>query len=134
MKINETKKSGRVTRASINGVRNVLTVSGKEPGYHYRIVNDEGDRIAQMQERGYEIVTDQTVKVGERRVANPTQEGSPVMASVGGGKKAFVMRIPDEFYQEDKAAKAKYVDDMEGSMVRTAKEGNYGKLELSSST
>ena len=133
MKINETKKSGRVTRASINGNRNVLTVSGKEPGYFYRVVNDDGDRVAQMQERGYEIVTDPTVKVGERRVANPTQEGSPVMASVGGGKKAYVMRIKDEWKKEDDAAKAAYVDQTEQSMVRTAKEGNYGKLELSSS-
>ena len=132
MKINETKRTGRVTRASINGVRNVLTVSGKDPDYVYRIVNDDGDRVAQMQERGYEIVTDSTVTVGERRVANPTQEGSPVMASVGGGKKAYVMRIRKDWHGEDQAAKAAHVAQTEGAMQSSAKEGMYGKLELSS--
>ena len=132
MKINETKRTGRVTRASINGVRNVLTVSGKDPDYVYRIVNDDGDRVAQMQERGYEVVTDSTVTVGERRVANPTQEGSPVMASVGGGKKAYVMRIRKDWHSEDQAAKAAQVAQTEGAMQAAAKEGMYGKLELSS--
>ena len=132
MKINETKRTGRVTRASINGVRNVLTVSGKDPDYVYRIVNDDGDRVAQMQERGYEVVTDSTVTVGERRVANPTQEGSPVMASVGGGKKAYVMRIRKYWHSEDQAAKAAQVAQTEGAMQSSAKEGMYGKLELSS--
>lgn len=132
MKLNETKRAERVTRASINGVRNVLSVSGKEPGYQYRIVNDTGDRVAQMQERGYEIVTSQDVKVGERRVANPTQEGSPVQASVGGGVKAYVMRIRDDWYKEDQTAKAKHITDTEQAMVQSAREGNYGKLELSS--
>jgi hypothetical protein len=132
MKINETKRTGRVTRASINGVRNVLTVSGKDPDYVYRVVNDDGDRVAQMQERGYEIVTDNNVTVGERRVANPTQEGSPVMASVGGGKKAYVMRIRKDWHGEDQAAKAAQVAQTEGAMQSSAKEGMYGKLELSS--
>jgi hypothetical protein len=130
MKINETKRTGRVTRASINGVRNVLTVSGKDPDYVYRIVNDDGDRVAQMQERGYEVVTDSTVTVGERRVANPTQEGSPVMASVGGGKKAYVMRIRKDWHAEDQAAKAAHIAQTEGAMLASAKEGMYGKLEI----
>jgi len=132
MKINETKRTGRVTRASINGVRNVLTVSGKDPDYVYRVVNDDGDRVAQMQERGYEVVTDNNVSVGERRVANPTQEGSPVMASVGGGKKAYVMRIRKDWHQEDQDAKAAHVAKTEGAMQAAAQEGMYGKLELGS--
>ena len=32
------------------GSRNVLTVSGKDPDFVYRIVNDVGDRIAMFQE------------------------------------------------------------------------------------
>jgi hypothetical protein len=98
----------------------------------YRIVNDDGDRVAQMQERGYEVVTDSTTSVGERRVANPTQEGSPVMASVGGGKKAYVMRIRKDWHNEDQAAKAEHIDQMESAMKQSAKEGMYGKLELGS--
>ena len=132
MKLNETKRAERVTRASINGVRNVLNLSGKDPDYEYRIVNDTGDRVAQMQERGYEIVTDPKLKIGDRRVANPTQEGSPVMASVGGGMKAYAMRIRKDWYDEDQTAKAKQITETEVAMVKTAKEGYNGKLELSS--
>ena len=132
MKINE-KPTTRVTRASINGKRNVLTVSGKDSDYEYRIVNDSGDRVAMMQERGYEIVTDKNIKVGDRRVANPTQEGSPVQASVGGGEKAYVMRIRKDWYNEDEAAKAAQIAETEQAMKRDAKEGMYGKLEIGSS-
>ena len=131
MKINE-KPTTRVKRASINGTRNVLTVSGKDPNYEYRVVNDTGDRVAMMQERGYEVVTDKSVTVGERRIANPTQEGSPVQASVGGGTKAYVMRIRKDWYDEDQQAKAAQVAETEAAMKRDAKEGMYGKLEIGS--
>ena len=60
-----TKRKPR--RASINGTRNVLTVSGKEPGFEYRIVNDDGDRVSQFEEMGYEVVKDSGIKVGDRR-------------------------------------------------------------------
>jgi hypothetical protein len=118
-------------RANVNGTRNVLTVSGKEPGYQYRVVNDVGDRIAQFEEMGYEVVLDSKVTVGDRRVANPTKEGSPVQASVGGGMKGYVMRIRDEFYQEDRAAKDKHVDNIERGMIKEAREGaDYGKVSV----
>jgi len=120
MKLNRTQ---RVTRQSVNGSRNVLRVTGKEPGYEYRIVNDTGDRVAAMQERGYEIVSDQTVKIGDRRVANPTQEGSPVVASVGNGTKGYLMRIPKEFYDEDTAIRNQLVDETEKSIKRDAAAG-----------
>ncbi len=124
-----TKRKPR--RTIINGTRNVLTVSGKEPGFEYRIVNDEGDRISQFEERGYEIVKDQNIKVGDRRIANPTKEGSPIQVSVGGGTKAFVMRVPKEFYDEDRAAKDKHIDDLERGTLKEAREGaDYGKISV----
>jgi len=119
-------------RAAISGGRNVLTVQGKEPGFVYRIVNDEGDRVSQFEGMGYEIVTDSNIKVGDRRVANPTRSGSPNEVSVGGGKKAYVMRISQEFYDEDQAAKQAYVDETERGMKDDArKTADYGKLSIS---
>lgn len=81
----------RTRRTPINGTRNRLNVRGKEPGYVYRIVNDIDDRIQSLKEMGYEIVTDKDVTVGDKRIANPTQEGSPVKVSVGQGVQAYVM-------------------------------------------
>ncbi len=50
-------------RLSINGTRNVLTVSGKDPGFEYRVVNDDGDRVSQFEDMGYEVVKDSSIKV-----------------------------------------------------------------------
>ena len=47
----------KTVRTAINGRRNKLTITGKEPGFEYRVVNDDDNRIVELQERGYEIVT-----------------------------------------------------------------------------
>lgn len=125
-------KTERVRRSSVNGGRNVLRVEGKDPDFEYRVVNDTGDRIAQFEARGYEIVSDKTVKVGDRRVANPTAEGSPVQVSVGGGQKAYLMRIKKEWYEEDQKAKQETITETEQAMKRdSAKNADYGKIQIS---
>lgn len=118
-------------RNSINGTRNVLNISGKEPGFVYRVVNDVGDRIEQLKAIGYEVVEDSQVQVGDRRIANPTKEGSPVKVSVGGGVQGYVMRIKQEWYDEDKAKKDAHVDNIEKGLVRDAKEkSDYGNIKV----
>lgn len=122
----------RARRTPINGTRNRLNVRGQEPGFVYRIVNDVDDRVQTFQEMGYEIVTDKAVTVGDKRIANPTQEGSPVKVSVGQGIQGYVMRQKKEYYDEDQATKQRAVDELEGSMHKEAKgEGFYGKLKIS---
>jgi len=120
-----------VRRASINGTRNVLNISGKEPGFVYRVVNDVGDRIEQLKAIGYEIVEDSNVQVGDRRIANPTKEGSPVKVSVGGGTQGYVMRIKQEWYDEDRARKDAHVDEIEKGLVRDARDSaDFGKISV----
>lgn len=109
--------------------RSILGVKGKEPGYSYRIVNDVGDRIDSFKARGYEIVEDQTVQVGDRRVASPTKEGSPVQVSVGGGTKGYLMRIKDEWYKEDQAAKEAELKELEKSMKPVS--SDFGSIKMS---
>lgn len=124
------ERAQRVRRTPINGARNVLTAGNKEPGFHYRFVNDTGDRVSDMQERGYEVVTDKTIQIGDRRVATPTAEGSPRVASVGGGTKAVLMRIKDEWFKEDQEAKQADIDEMEQSIKQTGLDGGYGKVDI----
>ncbi len=119
----------RVKRTPING-RNVLTVSGKEPGYVYRIVNDAGDRIAQFQEAGYELVDASTVKVGDRRLDVAKPDGSKAQVAVGGGQKAFVMRIREEWYKEDQVAKQEHVQELEKSIKNQSGKADYGSVEI----
>ena len=115
-------------RAAIHGRRNKLTIAGKEAGFNYRVVNDDDNRIVELQERGYEIVT-HTASVGDKRVGIPKKEGTPVEISVGGGKKAYLMRIKDEWYKEDQAAKLEDIAETEKSLQATS-DGNYGKVEI----
>jgi hypothetical protein len=115
-------------RDSINGTRGVLTVKNKDPNYVYRIVNDIDDRILNLTERGYEIVTQDT-PVGDKRVSVPTKEGTPVQISVGQGKKAYLMRIKKEFYDEDQVAKQTDIDASE-QIIRSGQGGDYGSVKV----
>ena len=122
-----TKPTNRPQRTPLQN-RSVLGVRGKEPGYNYRVVNDVGDRIESFQARGYEIVEDQTVQIGDRRVAVPSKEGSPVQVSVGGGTKGYLMRIKDEWYKEDQATKEAELKELEKSMKPAS--SDYGSITL----
>ena len=122
----------RVRRTPINGTRNVLTVSNTDPDFHYRVVNDTGDRVARFQELGYEVVTDPKHMIGDRRVATATSEGSPRTAMVGSGVTGVLMKIRKEWYIEDQAAKQADIDETERAMKgeALAGEGRYGKIEV----
>jgi len=111
--------------------RSVLGIKGKEPGYVYRIVNDTGDRVASFQEQGYEIVTDSSITIGDRRVGRASQDGSPVQVAVGNGVDGFLMRIKEEFYKEDQAYKEQKLLELEQSMRKEAKDiSDYGNLKI----
>lgn len=123
-------KVDRPRRTPINGSRNILKVNGQEPGFVYRVVNDTGDRVQEMIDRGYEIVT-HDVKVGDKRVATPAAEGSPTKVSVGQGVQGYVMRIREDWYKEDQDSKQAVVNETEATMKAEAKKaGNYGKIEI----
>ena len=123
------KTTTRPQRTSLAN-RSVLSVKGKEPGFEYRIVNDVGDRVEMFKSMGYEVVADDSVQIGERRIANPSREGSPVQVSVGGGTKAYLMRQKAEWYKEDQATKEAQLKDQEQAMKADAQSGMYGKLQI----
>lgn len=122
--------SGRVHRTPV-GKRNRLTVEGKDPNYFYRIVNDTDDRVQQYMDAGYEIVKASDVRVGDKRVNVPSSEGSIATCSVGGGMKGVVMRIKNDWHEEDQAAKLRQIDELEAATKAEAlADGNYGELKV----
>jgi hypothetical protein len=121
--------SGRVKRTPIQG-RNVLTVTGKDPEYHYRIVNDDGDRVQMFIDGGYEIESAVNINVGDKSVGKASSEGSKAQVSVGKGIKAFVMKIRKDWFDEDQATKQEAVDNLERTTKQQALDGTYGKLDL----
>lgn len=125
-------KAERVRRSSINGTRNRLNVNTKDPNFVYRIVNDVDNRIQDFMEMGYELVDNANTKVGDKRVDNPTKEGTPVKISVGQGVQAYLMRQKKEYFEEDQKAKADRIDETESAIKRKATEdGLVGKIKTS---
>lgn len=124
--------SGRVQRTPV-GKRSILSVRGKDPEYHYRIVNDKDDRIEAFLAAGYEAVNAKDIKVGDNRVDAASPEGSVARVSVGLGDKAVVMRIRKDWFEEDQARKLKEVDLNEAATKQEALNGTYGKLDISRS-
>ncbi len=115
------------------GRRDRLSIKNKEDGFVYRIVNDVDDRVDQLTGIGYELCTKEQVgAIGNSRVDNTSSVGSVAHFSVGQGTKAVVMRIPEDWYKEDQAAKQEEVDAMEATMKSDArKAADYGKLQIS---
>ena len=124
-------KPARKQRVPVSGgERNVLTVRGKEEGFEYRWVNHDPDRIQRFLDAAWEPVT-QDVTVGDRKVDSSSGTSSVVERGVGAGKKALLMRVPKEFYDEDQKAKAVKLDEIETAMKQNALKDRYGKLEVS---
>lgn len=123
--------SARPRRTPLS-VRNRLAVKNKEDGYVYRIVNDTDDRVAQLQEQGYELCSKEHVgAIGDKRVDNTASIGSVAHFSVGQGTKAVVMRQREEHYLEDQDVKQQEIDATEASMKQEArKNADYGELKI----
>lgn len=120
---------GRVTRQPMTR-RNRLDVKDQDPNFQYRIVNDTDDRIEAFKAAGYEVV-ERPGKTSDARVDTPANVGSS-MISVGGGKKAVVMRIRKDWYQEDQKVKQNAIAETEKSIKQSAKSYKSGDLEITS--
>jgi hypothetical protein len=106
--------------------RDRLTVVGRDPNYHYRIVNDVDDRIERLKIAGYEIA-EEKVGIGDPGVENSNISlGSGARMHVGKGVKAVLMKIPKELFQEDQKAKQREIDAKEAAIKRKANSGEGG--------
>lgn len=120
---------GRTRRSPLVN-RGKLHVNRKDPDYEYRYVNDEGDKIADKIDRGWEVVLKSETAVGDKRVDTPSTEGAPASISVGQGMKSVLMKIRKDWYEEDQLIKQQAVDKLESATRAEALDGNYGKVEI----
>lgn len=109
------------------GARNRLTVSGKDPNFVYRWINDQEDRVERAKEAGYELVPKSGHAVGDPRAAEASPMGAFTSKAVGGGTTAYLMRIPKEYYEEDQAAKQSALAETERGMKPKTAQGQYGE-------
>lgn len=108
-----------------------LNVDGMEEGYYYHVVNDTNGRVERLKQRGFTVVEhDGKVSMGD---SNAKQTGSAVQttANASDGTKAILMRIPQEFKNEDDAFRQKQIDESEQALYRQAEneQGRYGTIE-----
>lgn len=124
-------RANRPERIPVSGQRDRLTVKSKDPAFSYRIVKDKPGRIDTFLEAGYEVVSHET-QVGDKRVATPSQEGSPVKVHLGGGEQGYLMRQRKEWYEEDQKRKQDAIDDTESAMKRRSIMEGHGSIEVGS--
>jgi len=124
-----TRRPKKSKRIPLSEQRDQLTVAGKEAGYVYRWVNDIPDRVNKFKLAGYDVVTT-PVTVGDPSVEQGLNTTSSVVEkAVGGRTKAILMRIPEEWYDEDQAVKQKAVDASEEAMRRDQQaKSDYGNV------
>lgn len=108
--------------------RDILTVRGKNPDKEYRWVNDTDGRIQRFIEGGWEPVTDDEVIIGEKTADSSKAPGSVKEKYVGGGKKAVLMAIDKDLYDEDQHNKSRRIDEQEAVMKQELLKERYGKL------
>lgn len=108
-----------------------LNVSGMEEGYYYHVVNDKNGGLEKMKRRGYEVVQqDGKIVMGD---SNPEEVGSLIQATCDKeeGTKAVLMRIPQEFKDEDDKYRQSKVDKTEEALYKKeeSEEGRYGSID-----
>ncbi len=114
------------------GTRNILSAP-KKAGFVRRFVNDIGDRVQIFKEAGWNTVDDVN-QVGDPKLGRPTLIGSGANPHVGGGQRAVLMEIPEEFYLADQAEAQAEITKVENEMKRNSKtaskDGLSGSVEI----
>ena len=116
------------------GRRNVLTVKGLQDTdeFHYHWFNDVGARLYNCLDAGYMFVEKSGLAAGDLNVESARGTESVMCKGVGRGTKAYLMKIPMEFYREDQKAKQLELDAVEAEIKAVKGDGKYGKVELDS--
>ena len=121
-------------RTPIHGTRDILSVKGLEPGWHYLWVNDDDGNVDRhLGARFYFVEHD--VIVGDKKINAASQIGGRISKAVGNGMTAYLMRCTDEDYQEEMALLHAEIDERERGMkeaLNSKNDGRYGSVEIAS--
>ena len=122
-------------RVPIHGMRDKLTVRGKNPDFEYRWVrdtNEDGARIFEFHNAGWDFVqSDSGVQIGQSLVYKTENVGSIIRVPSGDGEYMYLMFIPKELYDADQAEKAYAIDELERQIIEPQEDdGQYGRNKL----
>jgi hypothetical protein len=126
----------RRRRHSVGGHAMKLTAPTR-PGYTRRFVNDDANRLAELDGLAYDFVTDGSIQSSDpgsrvSRLVGTKKNGEPL--------RAFLMETPDELYAQgvaEKEAEAQRIDQAisagetsEGHMAQIPQDERYGKVTV----
>jgi len=114
----------RATRQRLDGRVEKLKVYGTIPGYHLHIFNEDGARLDEAQRSGYTFVKrDEIQDVGRDVASFNTDPGENVRFVVGKRDNGnpmygYLMKIPEEIFQDDQHALEAYNAGVDGAIRR----------------
>ncbi len=141
---NRENERNKPTRIPVSGIRDIMTVLGKDPNFEYRFVLDKiegGARIMRFNRGGWTFARNDDmpggITVGTESVYKSKKDGSIVRFPTGEGYFSYLMKIKKEWYDEDQAAKADAIDAVEETIIRAGRpdgeenKGQYGSVKIS---
>ena len=114
----------RANRQRLDGRVEKLKIHGTIPGYHLHIFNEDGARLEEAQRAGYAFVKRNEIQAVGRDVASfNTDPGENVRFTVGKRDNGnpmygYLMKIPEEIFQEDQQALEEYNTGVDGAIRR----------------
>lgn len=106
-------------RIPVGGHRDKLGVTGRDPNYFYRWVEDiheAGQEIFNYIQGGYTFAPKEGLNIGENFVYASENVGS-VVRKPSGDRFLFLMRLPLDLYEQDQRDKQKRIDETEEQMI-----------------
>jgi hypothetical protein len=127
----------RSERVPLSGMRDILSVKGKDPKYYYYWVADDsegGGEIMRFKQAGFDFVQAGEVVVGDTYVFKTENVGTIIRTPSRDGRFLYLMKQPMEWHIEDQEEYYADIDDRERSLRDVASqgvEGGYGKVKIS---
>ena len=117
----ERRRRVREARKRLGGVPGQKLLATKRPGFVRRWANDEANNLEEMLDRGYTFVEDRDTVIPSTDVGERKSQHVGVKTD-GSGLRAYLMEIPEEFYEEDQKEKEAEIRKVE-QQTRRAKVG-----------
>jgi hypothetical protein len=132
-----TTRKERPQRIPMSGSRKRMHIEEEDtdPNFHYAWINDAKDLLYRAKRAGYENVTIEEMPqwgVGDVDSADPAS--SLVSMKINADTTAYLMKLPMEYYLEDRAAMDALVNAREADMkkeLNSGQNGTYGNVDIS---
>lgn len=123
----------RNLRTALTGGRNILTVQGLDPDFHYCWVTDINGKVEHFLEMGYEFEHSENLEIGDESIENGSGVGTKIAKNVGGGLTAYLLKFPKDEWDEAMASIQSELDQNERewkTQLNSGQDGTYGKVTV----